>query len=85
MQPLPPYKYPPNPPQFLTPPSPTLSSSSSVSTMVFHRWPFIERGLFGAFQGLYERSMGMEPAPSPVSPPTVKLLICPMASLFLSS
>jgi len=29
--------------------------------MCFHRWSFIERGLFENFQGLYERSMRMEP------------------------
>jgi len=27
--------------------------------MVLYRWPFKERGLFGNFQGLYERSMGL--------------------------
>jgi len=27
--------------------------------MIFHRWPFKERGLFENFQGLYERSMGL--------------------------
>jgi len=36
-------------------PSPFLPST----TMVFHRWPFIETRLFGNFQGLYERSMGL--------------------------
>ncbi|KEH31053.1 hypothetical protein MTR_4g088720 [Medicago truncatula] len=29
--------------------------------MVFHRWPFIDKGLVENFQGFYERSMRMEP------------------------
>ncbi|KEH39630.1 hypothetical protein MTR_2g104950 [Medicago truncatula] len=29
--------------------------------MVFHRWPFIDKGFVENFQGLYERSMRMEP------------------------
>jgi len=40
---------------FLLQPSPSLPST----TMIFHRWPFIEIGLFGNFQGLYEKSMGI--------------------------
>jgi len=39
------------------PPSPPLPST----IMCFHRWSFIERGIFENFQGLYERSMGMAP------------------------
>jgi len=45
-------------PPFLTPSSPPLLPST---TMVFHRWPFIDKGLVENFQGLYERSMRMEP------------------------
>ena len=40
---------------FLLQPSPPLPST----TMVFHRWPFIETCLFGNFQGLDERSIGL--------------------------
>ncbi|KEH28670.1 hypothetical protein MTR_4g009693 [Medicago truncatula] len=29
--------------------------------MDFHRWPFIDKGFIENFQGLYERSMRMEP------------------------
>jgi len=36
-------------------PSPPLPST----TIVFHRWSFIETSFFGNFQGLYERSMGL--------------------------
>ena len=56
--PTPPYKYPSKPHHFSHHPSPPLLPST---TMVFHRWPFIDKGLVENFQGLYERSMRMEP------------------------
>jgi len=45
------------------------------TTMVFHRWPFIETCLFGNFQGLYERSIGLRGIVS-FFPPSSFLLPC---------